>query len=135
MAAQDPVTAQGDERTVRAEVIRALLLGGSSESGEVPALSIAGARMTGVLDLRHAEIRHPIRLTSCWFEHRVELGGTRTRRIDLSGSHLPAMAATDLRVDGELRLTNCRIAGNGRSFAGTATTPAVDVAGDFVDVQ
>ncbi|MBL1098314.1 membrane-associated oxidoreductase [Streptomyces coffeae] len=111
---EDPATIQDAERTVRAEVIRTLILGGSSASGEAPALRVAGAAITGVLDLQHAEIRHPIRLTSCHFQHSLELDGTQTRQLDFSGSHLPALAATSLRVDGALRLTNCRIAGSVR---------------------
>ncbi|MEU3257148.1 membrane-associated oxidoreductase [Streptomyces albidoflavus] len=109
---EDPATIQGAERTIRAEVIRALLLGGSSEPGEAPALRVAGARITGVLDLQHAEIHHPIRLTSCHFRHSLELDGAQTRQLDLSGSSLPALAARSLRIDGALRLTNCRIAGS-----------------------
>lgn len=109
---EDPATTQGAEQTVRAEVIRALLLGGLSEPGEAPALRVAGARITGVLDLQHAEIHHPIRLTCCHFQHSLELDGTQTRQLDLSGSYLPALAGTFLRVDGALRLTNCRIAGS-----------------------
>ncbi|MEU3057002.1 membrane-associated oxidoreductase [Streptomyces griseus] len=109
---EDPSTIQGAARTVRAEVIRALLLGSSSEPGEAPALRLAGAKITGVLDLRHAEIHHPIRLTSCHFQHSLELDGTQTRQLDFSGSCLPALAATSLRVDGAIRLTNCRIAGS-----------------------
>ncbi|MFF2809723.1 membrane-associated oxidoreductase [Streptomyces sp. NPDC058000] len=111
---EDPTTIRGAERTVRAEVIRALLLSGSSASGEAPALRVAGARIIGVLDLQHAEIRPPIRLASCHFQHCLELHGMQTLQLDLSGSYLPALAATSLRVDGALRLTNCRITGGVR---------------------
>ncbi|MGV9253361.1 membrane-associated oxidoreductase [Streptomyces sp. NPDC003697] len=111
---QGSTTAQDEERTVRAEVIRALLLGDSSEPGEAPALFLAGARVAGVLDLRHAEIRHPIRLASCHFQNPLELDGAQTRQLDLSGSCLPSLTATSLRVDGALRLTNCQIAGRAR---------------------
>ncbi|MFD9003712.1 membrane-associated oxidoreductase [Streptomyces sp. NPDC059582] len=111
---EDPATVQDAERMVRAEVIRALVLGGSSESGEAPALRIAGAVITGVLDLRHAEIRHPVRVASCRFQHCLELDGAQTRQLDISGSCLPALAATSLRVEGALRLTDCRVAGSVR---------------------
>ncbi|MDQ0688943.1 hypothetical protein QFZ56_007906 [Streptomyces achromogenes] len=124
---EDPATIQGAERTVRAEVIRALLLGSSSEPGEAPALRVAGAKITGVLDLRHAEIHHPIRLTSCHFQHSLELDGTHARQLDFSGSCLPALAATSLRVDGALRLTNCRVAGS------VQLSNAVITSGIFLD--
>ncbi|MFI9599702.1 membrane-associated oxidoreductase [Streptomyces sp. NPDC004069] len=110
----DTAHAEGGEGTVRAEVLRALILSGSSEPGETPALHVTGARITGVLDLRHAEVRHPIRLTACNFQHALELDGARTRLLDLNGSYLPALAATAIRVDGALRLTDCRISGSVR---------------------
>ncbi|MFD8545170.1 membrane-associated oxidoreductase [Streptomyces sp. NPDC059649] len=110
----DAAHAVGGEGTVRAEVLRALLLRGASEPGETPALHVTGARITGVLDLRHAAVPHPIRLTACHFEHPLELDGAQTRELDLSGSHFPALAATALRVEGALRLTDCRIPGTVR---------------------
>ena len=52
-------------RTVRASVLRALLLDGPRETGEIPALSLSGARITGTLDLPYATIDHPTRLRHC----------------------------------------------------------------------
>lgn len=105
---------RGAERTVRAEVVRELLLGGSAESGQAPALRLSGARITGVLDLRHAEIPHPISLTSCHFQRPLDFQGARIRQLDLSGCRLPALKAASVRVDGALRLTNCRVTGSVR---------------------
>ncbi|MEU9095522.1 membrane-associated oxidoreductase [Streptomyces sp. NPDC048428] len=102
----------GSERTVRAEVIRTLLLDDPAEPGEVPALSLIGARITGLLNLRHAEIPHAIRLSACHFEDPPDFYGSRTRQLDLSASYLPALMATSLRVDDTLRLTDCRIPGS-----------------------
>lgn len=42
---EDPAALRSADRDVRAAVVRALLLTGSSESGEAPALRVAGARI------------------------------------------------------------------------------------------
>ncbi|WP_327709509.1 membrane-associated oxidoreductase [Streptomyces sp. NBC_00464] len=105
-------SAWGPERTVRAEVIRTLLLNGPSEPGEVPALYLTGARITGLLNLQHAEIPHPIRLNNCHFEHPPDFRGAQTRQLDLSASCLPTLMATAIRVDDDLRLTGCCIPGS-----------------------
>nr|WP_236071352.1 membrane-associated oxidoreductase [Streptomyces polyasparticus] len=100
------------ERTVRAEVIRALLLGDASGPGEVPGLHLIGARIYGLLNLQYAEIPHPVRLIACHFEQPPDFRGAQTRQLDLSASHLPALMATAIRVDDVLRLTDCRISGS-----------------------
>ncbi|MGW2082487.1 oxidoreductase, partial [Streptomyces sp. NPDC001939] len=46
----------GGRRTVRASVVMALLLGGNpAQPGSIPALRLAGARISGVLDLSGAQ--------------------------------------------------------------------------------
>ena len=97
-------------RTVRSEVIRAILLGACEpEPGTVAALRIAGARISGCLDLVHADVRFPVHLENCWFEASPDLRWAVTRYLDLGGSHLPGLMADDLRVDGQLVLTGCRL--------------------------
>jgi hypothetical protein len=51
---EDPTQggAWGPERTVRAEVVRALLLSDSSDDGEIAALRLTGARISGLLNLQ-----------------------------------------------------------------------------------
>lgn len=112
-----------DGRTVRAEVIRAILLGSCEpEPGAVAALRLAGARISGCLELMHAEVRFPVHLASCWFESSPDLRWATTRYLDLGGSHLPGLVADDLRVNGQLVLTGCRI--------GPAQPPAAPVSLD-----
>jgi hypothetical protein len=101
----------GPERTVRASVVRALLLNGEREDGEIPALKLAGARITGVLDLRYGVIDHAVRLSHCHFEDVPLLYGSRLRQLNLSGSVLPGLTAATLRVEGVLRMTDCRLHG------------------------
>ena len=55
---EDPAhdSSWGPERTVRAEVVRALLLNGASDDGEIAALRLTGARISGMLNLQYATV-------------------------------------------------------------------------------
>lgn len=101
----------GPERSVRAEVVRAVLLGGARRDGEIPALRVMGARITGALNLRFATVDCPISLGDCYLDDVPNLYGAQLRQLNLSGSVLPGMTAATLRVDGVLRLTDCRVRG------------------------
>ncbi|MFE3762639.1 membrane-associated oxidoreductase [Streptomyces sp. NPDC059104] len=102
----------GPERTVRAEVLRALLLGACpAEEGRVAGLKIKGARIVGSLDLRYAVVDHPIRLRDCWFERKPLLYGAQLKALVLGYSTLPGLTAATVRVDVVLRLSCCRITG------------------------
>ncbi|MEV0116812.1 hypothetical protein AB0H77_26805 [Streptomyces sp. NPDC050844] len=113
----------GDARTVRASVVGALLLGGNpGQPGSVPALWLAGARISGTLDLSEAEIGHGMWFDGCWFEQGVRLYGAATRTIEIKGSRLPGLDLTMARVEGRvafrhtvlngrLGLMNARLAG------------------------
>ncbi|MFC5747665.1 hypothetical protein [Actinomadura rugatobispora] len=106
--------AWGPERTVRAKVLRALLLTGSAEEGEVAALRVVGARITGVLDLQYATVEHAIRLWGCHFERAAILYGAHVRQLNLGRSYLPAVEAATIQVDGVMRLSECFIPGQVR---------------------
>ncbi|MEU5389828.1 membrane-associated oxidoreductase [Streptomyces tibetensis] len=97
----------GPERTVRAVVVRALLLSAPQEDGETAALRLAGARITGVLNLQYADIGHAVRLSDCFFEDVPVLYAARLRQLNLRGSVLPGLDAATLRVDGVLRMSDC----------------------------
>ncbi|MFE1435554.1 membrane-associated oxidoreductase [Streptomyces griseoaurantiacus] len=99
----------GPERTVRARVLRALLLDGPSRAGEVPVLKLVGARITGLLDLKYATIDHAVELRHCHFTDGPALYDFRVRQLNLRGSAMPGLHAARLQVDGVLRLTGCRI--------------------------
>ncbi|MFE2353244.1 membrane-associated oxidoreductase [Streptomyces parvulus] len=101
----------GPERTVRSAVLRALLLDGPREDGEVPALSLAGARVSGRLELQNAEVDHPVRLRHCHFDEAPRLYAARLRELNLSESVLPGLIGHAVRVDGVLRLTRARFGG------------------------
>ncbi|MFI1722711.1 oxidoreductase [Streptomyces sp. NPDC020489] len=95
----------GEDRTVRAGVVAALLLGViPAEPGHVPALRVAGARIIGALELGGAEIGHAMRFEGCWFEQGVGLADAATRTISVKGSRLPGLDLSTARVDGRLSL-------------------------------
>lgn len=116
----------GASRTIRAEVIRGILLGGglTAEPGAVAAVRVVGARISGGLDLVHAELPCPVYLERCWFEESLDLRWAVARYFDLSWSCLPGLMADDLRVDGQLVLSGCQI--NGTSRPPAASQPACD---------
>ncbi|WP_438319286.1 membrane-associated oxidoreductase [Streptomyces sp. HUAS TT3] len=101
----------GPERTLRAEVLIALLLSGSPADGLVCGLTVKGARITGAIDWTYATIEHGIRLQACWFERTPVLYGAQLRALVLSDSVLPGLMAANLRADLVLRLTGCRVTG------------------------
>lgn len=114
----------GPERTVRAGVLRALLLNGPQEAGEIPSLSLAGARITGMLDLQYAMIDHPVRLRYCHFDEAPRCYAARLRELNLGDSVLPGLTAHAMRVDGVLRLTRAR-------FRGVVRLAGVKIAGSL----
>ncbi|MFF1911621.1 membrane-associated oxidoreductase [Streptomyces sp. NPDC058239] len=109
----DPETGAGwgPERTVRGELLRALLVGGRQEDGEVAALRVMGARISGSLNVRYATAEYAVLLAGCHFEQEPNLYGAQLRQLNLSNSVLPGLTAATVRIDGVLRLTDCRISG------------------------
>ncbi|MFD7557520.1 membrane-associated oxidoreductase [Streptomyces sp. NPDC059835] len=101
----------GPERTVRAEMLQALLATGPSAPGKIAGLDVKGARITGKLDLKYSVIDAPMRLRGCWFERKPMLFGARLRTLNLTDSVLPGLTAGTLRVEVELRMACCRITG------------------------
>ncbi|MDW4909945.1 membrane-associated oxidoreductase [Streptomyces sp. ADMS] len=111
--AQNPATGSewGPERTVRASVLRALLLSTPQADGEIPRLRLSGARITGQLNLMYAVVDHPLHLRYCHFDESPDLYGSRLRQLNLRGSVLPALNLPSTRIDGPLRMTDCRVRG------------------------
>ncbi|MEW2632436.1 membrane-associated oxidoreductase [Streptomyces sp. NPDC048389] len=106
-----PGASRGPERTVRAEVLRALLLDGPRQDGEIAGLKMSGARITGGLDLRYGTVNCPVRLRACHFEEAPNLYGAQLRALVLTDSMLPGLTAGNLRVDLALRMSRCRVTG------------------------
>ncbi|MEU6216530.1 membrane-associated oxidoreductase [Streptomyces sp. NPDC047022] len=114
----------GPERTVRAEVLRAMLLDGPVRDGRTAGLKVWGARITGVLHLMYGTVGHPVRLRSCHFDDVPNLYGAQIPTLVLTDSVLPGLTAGNLRVENVVRITCCRIRGPVR-LAGARITGAV----------
>ncbi|MEW2134187.1 oxidoreductase [Streptomyces sp. NPDC005435] len=113
-AEDDPENGEswGAERTVRASVVAALVRGGNpGPPGSAPALRLAGARISGALDLSDAEIGHGLRFEGCWFEQGVGLYGAVTRTIEIERSRLPGLDLTMARVSGRVALRRTVLTG------------------------
>lgn len=114
-APEDEETADGrtwgPERTLRASVLRTLLLTGPREEGEIAALKVSGARITGTLDLRYATVDRVIRLSGCHFDAVPDWSGAQLHYVRLDKSVFPGLRLSRIRVDGSLRLADCRFRG------------------------
>ncbi|NVI89544.1 hypothetical protein [Actinomadura sp. BRA 177] len=102
----------GHDRVVRAEVLVALLVGAvDPEPGQVAAVRLAGARITGSLNLGHAEVTVPLALTGCAFDDAPHLYWASMTSVHLMRCRLPGLVASGTRVDGHLWLEGSRING------------------------
>jgi hypothetical protein len=100
------------DRAIRAEVVRALLLGAADrEPGYTPGVRIRGARVTGRLDLMGATVTWPLVCEYCNFEEEVRFVEAITRTVRIVQSRLPAFNGTRMRLDGILNLWACEITG------------------------
>ncbi|MFH8463790.1 oxidoreductase [Streptomyces sp. NPDC017991] len=104
--------AWGPERTVRAEVLAALLLGANSvRPGAVAALNLAGARVVGRLDLAGGDIAHTVHLALCRLEEAVNLRGSATRTIRMTHCHVLDINAQMARIEGRFDLRGTTLRG------------------------
>ncbi|TDC44965.1 hypothetical protein E1281_31945 [Actinomadura sp. KC345] len=94
-----------DDRTVRAEVIAALLLGEVPPApGRRPGVRLRGARIRGRLDLIGAEVPYALVCEYCHFDEPVRLLEATTRTVQLVHSSLHRLSAARLGMDGILNL-------------------------------
>ncbi|WP_043673830.1 hypothetical protein [Streptomyces xylophagus] len=125
----------GPERTLRAAVVTALARGANAAPpGAVTALRVAGARITGRLDLADADIGHMLWFEDCWFEEAPSFYGAATRTIGIIGCQVPgidarlASMAGTLSLErsvlhGRLSLMRARIAGELQLGGATLSAP------------
>ncbi|MCX4428774.1 hypothetical protein [Streptomyces mirabilis] len=114
---------------MRAEIIARLVLGEREpEAGHVPALRVHGARVTGKPDLSGCDVPYALTMTGCTFDHEPRLEAASTKLIDLTGSRLPCVLLRDARIDGLLRLADCRSTHSVR-LTRTHVTGTVDLTG------
>lgn len=102
----------GTERQVRGAVIAVLLLAGpAAPPGRVRALRLAGARVTGELDLTSAIIDCEIHCEVCSFSGVLSLRHATSPSVSLCGSSLPELSAEALRCPG-LDMRDAVVEGN-----------------------
>ncbi|MFF7082487.1 hypothetical protein [Streptomyces lavendulae] len=102
----------GTERQVRGAVIAVLLLAGpAARPGRVRALRLAGARVTGELDLTSAIIDCEIHFEVCSFSGVLSLRHATSLSVSLCGSSLPELSAEALRCPG-LDMRDAVVEGN-----------------------
>jgi hypothetical protein len=115
--------------TIRAELLRELVLGRSSERLDPLGVRVHGARITGTLDLTHVPAAVGIELRGCFFERAVLLVSARLPWLTLASSHLSTLDCDGLHVDGDVLL------GDGFTATGQSDYGAVRLLGAHVRGQ
>ncbi|MFJ9243469.1 oxidoreductase [Streptomyces sp. NPDC101776] len=106
----------GPARTVRTAVLMALLLGANTvQPGAVACLRLAGARITGSLNLAGAQIGQSVWIEECWFEEPVSLFGASTQTLVIKSSRVPGIDAGSARIDGNFDLRRSYVEGGAAS--------------------
>jgi hypothetical protein len=105
----------GGGRVIRAQVIRALLLGAAEvKPGWAPGVRLRGAVVKGCLDLMGAAVAWPLTCEHCYFEDEVRLAESSTKTVSITASMLPGFDGTRMRLDGILNLRASVISGEVR---------------------
>jgi hypothetical protein len=130
----------GPERYVRAEVLRALLLGARQpEPGCAPGIRLRGARVSGRLDLMGAATDWPLVCEYCAFDREIRLVESVTKTVRLVHSKMPGFNGTRMRLDGILTFWSSAIDGVLRLDQAKVTgqlslrDARIGAAGTFVD--
>lgn len=105
----------GPERTIRAEVITALLLGArEAGTGAVPAVRLRGARITGQITVRGGNLEHELVLSGCHLDEPIDLNSSMTRTLRFTDCRIPGFNGGGMRVAGHLSLSGSWITGTVR---------------------
>ncbi|MGB6165474.1 MAG: hypothetical protein WBF75_23455 [Pseudonocardiaceae bacterium] len=122
-------TTDNPRYTIRAELLRELVLGRSGERLDPLGVRVHGARITGMLDLTHVPAAVGIELRGCFFERTVLLVSAHLPWLTLAGSHLLALDCDGLHVDGDVLL------GDGFTATGAGDYGAVRLFGAHIKGQ
>jgi hypothetical protein len=136
----DPAAGEdwGEDRQVRGQLVYELLAADSGPRNSRPrALKLAGARITGTLDLEAATLVCPLELRRSFFDQPINLREAQAPSVGLPGCHAPSLDGgqfqtrgnLDLReftAHGEVNLVGARIAGALRLGGARLTNPGRD---------
>jgi hypothetical protein len=104
----DPARAAswGPERTIRASIVKWLLTD-SDASGLVDpsGVGIAGARISGRLDLSFTTVKLPLTIKQSWIPGGMDMSHAELRAVDLSGSRVGPLDADEAVIRNDLTLT------------------------------
>nr|WP_152332326.1 hypothetical protein [Micromonospora purpureochromogenes] len=143
MANQVPADFWGSGKIIRAKILAEILMHGPSQDpGHPPRLILAGARITGKLDLGCANVR-PFYFQRCIFDEQPLMNDATAEFIGFTSCVLPGLSAvravsngpvlvTLCKVTGQVDFEDARIAGDA-SFAGT--TFDVPSSGYMIDLS
>lgn len=94
-------------REIRADLIRWLCTDSEAASRVDPmGIQIAAARISGSLNLSCVAIRFPLRFICCRFFGGVSFSEAELKSLSLDRSHVAAISADSVRVEGNLYLRN-----------------------------
>jgi hypothetical protein len=137
-AVDDPATGEtwGEDRQIRAQLLYELLIGITGPTDVRPrAVKLAGARITGTLDLEAATLKCPLHLRGCSFERPINLQEAQAPALRLPRCDVPGLFAQQLQIrggmfcrngfsaEGEVNLVGAHIGGNLEFDRATLTNP------------
>ncbi len=94
----------GEDVTVRAALLRELLLGLYEHPLNPKGLRLRGARITGTLDLQGTDCSQDITLSACRIEGEMNLVNASLRGLHLQGCWVKAITADNARFSGSVYL-------------------------------
>lgn len=112
------------ERTVRAELLRLLILGSDGNRLHEKGLRLSGAWITGMLDLEGCRIPRDIGLKDCRFDASPVLRSAIIDNLFLDGSSLPGLQADRLEARGCLSIRSA-------AFTGQIRIPGARIGGSI----
>jgi hypothetical protein len=102
--------AESSRRIIRAEVLKAALLGAvAAEPGCAAAVQLRGAHISGPLDLTGINVSCAVAFEDCSFDHEIRFAESVTRSVRIIASQFPGFDGTRMRVDGIIDLSDCVI--------------------------
>lgn len=109
----DAMAGWGEERTIRCELLRAIMLGRfplpDAAQPDPRGVWLRGARLTGRLDLAGVESGLPLYLLDCHAAETVRLDGCQLSAVDLSGLVGAGVEAHEARFARRFILRNARL--------------------------
>lgn len=116
--------AGGERRTVPAGLLRRCCHE-LKDQVDPRGLRLAGAVITGQLDLAGLDVPFPVSFDDCDFEQAAVVEGSELFGLSVTGSALPGLLGNGVRIRRDLDLSGSRVAGAHRTSASTSQTAAI----------